>query len=65
MKVIEKAKKIIKTIADDNAEYVTNEAAKKCRRSNKIIYDSKGSIFKPEVYTKVEDSGVNLTLRYL
>ncbi len=59
-----KAKKIIKTIADDNAEYVSNEAAKEYEEATKLFMIQKPN-FKPEVYTKVEDSGVNLTLRYL
>ena len=59
-----KAKKILHTVASDNAEHITKDAAKKYEEATKLFMIQKPN-FKPEVYTKVEDSGVNLTLRYL
>ena len=59
-----KAKKILHTVATDNAEYVTNEAGKEYEKATKLFMIQKPN-FKPEIYTKVEDCGVNLTIRYL
>ena len=59
-----KAKKILKTIANDHSEYVTTEAAREYEKATQLFMIQKPN-FKPEVYTKVEDSGVNLTIRYL
>jgi len=59
-----KAKKILQTIANDNAEYITNEAAQEYEEATRLFMIQKPN-FKPEIYTTVEDSGVNLTIRYL
>ena len=59
-----KAKKILHTVATDNAEYITNEAGREYEKATKLFMIQRPN-FKPEVYTKVEDCGVNLTVRYL
>ena len=59
-----KAKKILKTIANDHSEYVTSEASSEYEKATQLFMIQKPN-FKPEIYTKVEDSGVNLTIRYL
>ena len=58
------AKDILNKISDSHAEIVSKAAANKYEEVSKIFMIHKPK-FKPEVYTKVEDSGINLTVRYL
>ncbi|MFH1415513.1 MAG: mechanosensitive ion channel domain-containing protein [Elusimicrobiota bacterium] len=60
----EKAKAILKKIASEHAEQLTESAADKVKRAARkyfIFY----STLTPTVYTTVKDSGVMLTVRYL
>ena len=61
---MEKGKKILHTVATDNAEYITNEAGREYEKATKLFMIRRPN-FKPEVYTKVEDSGVNLTASFI
>jgi len=58
------AKEILKKISNSHAEIVSQAAANKYEEASKLFMIHKPN-FKPEVYTKVEDSGINLTVRYL
>jgi len=60
----EKAKEILRGIADRNAEHLTDTAARRVREASArvmIFYTT----LTPTVYTTVKDSGVLLTIRYL
>ena len=60
----EKAKTILQKIADKDAEQLSKAAEKRIKEASKkfmILY----SKLTPIVYTKVKDSGVLLTIRYL
>jgi len=59
-----KAKEILKTISEKHAAHVSKAAAKKFKETSKLFMMYKPD-FDPQVYTKVEDSGVLLTIRYL
>lgn len=59
-----KAKELLLKIAKRHAEHLSNEAEKKLKEAAKkymIIYTK----FTPIVYTRVENSGILLTIRYL
>ncbi len=59
-----KAKNLLTEIANRHAEHLSKEAAERLREAAKkymIIYRK----FSPIVYTKVKDSGILLTIRYL
>lgn len=60
----QKAKKILKKIADKDAEQLSKAAEKRIKEASKkfmILY----SRLTPIIYTSVKDSGVLLTIRYL
>ena len=60
----ERAKSLLMGIANQHAEHLTDDAAKKIKEASKkfmIFYTT----LKPTVYTSVKDSGVLLTIRYL
>jgi small-conductance mechanosensitive channel len=59
-----KAKEILQRIADERSTHLTDAAmtsVKKASQSQMIIY----SVLTPKVWTKVDDCGVMLTMRYL
>ncbi len=58
------AKEILSNIANKHALHITKAAAKKFKETSKLFMMYQPN-FEPEVYTKVEDSGVKLTIRYL
>ena len=58
------AKKILHNISIKHAEHVTKAAARKFKETSKLFMMYKPD-FNPQVYTKVEDSGILLTIRYL
>ena len=58
------AKKNLQEIAEKHAAHVSKAAAKKFKETSKLFMMYKPD-FNPQVYTKVEDSGVLLTIRYL
>ena len=60
----EKAKDILKEVANRHAESFTENAAKQVREAASRFMISVGELF-PTVYTTVKDSGVLLTVRYL
>tara|TARA_Y100000996_G_scaffold415214_1_gene408764 strand:+ start:7 stop:918 length:912 start_codon:yes stop_codon:yes gene_type:complete len=59
-----KAKKILSSISIKHAEHVSKAAARKFKETSKLFMMYKPD-FNPQVYTKVEDSGILLTIRYL
>ena len=59
-----KAKKILNQISIKHAEHVSKAAARKFKETSKLFMMYKPD-FNPQVYTKVEDSGILLTIRYL
>jgi len=59
-----KAKQLLENIAHDNAERLSEGAQKQIRRAAEKYLIFYGALT-PIVYTKVKDSGVMLTLRYL
>ena len=59
-----KAKEILIDIAKKHADHVTKAAAKKFKETSKLFMMYKPN-FNPVVYTKVKDSGVELTIRYV
>ncbi len=59
-----KAKKILNQISVKHAEHVSKAAARKFKETSKLFMMYKPD-FNPQVYTKVEDSGILLTIRYL
>ena len=58
------AKKILHNISRKHAEHVSKAAARKFKETSKLFMMYKPD-FNPQVYTKVEDSGILLTIRYL
>ena len=58
------AKKILNQISVKHAEHVSKAAARKFKETSKLFMMYKPD-FNPQVYTKVEDSGILLTIRYL
>ena len=58
------AKKILHDISIKHGEHVTKAAARKFKETSKLFMMYKPD-FNPQVYTKVEDSGILLTIRYL
>ena len=58
------AKEILSNIANKHALHITKAAARKFKETSKLFMMYQPN-FEPEVYTKVEDSGVKLTIRYL
>jgi len=58
------AKKILHNISRKHAEHVSKAAARKFKETSKLFMMYKPD-FNPQVYTKVEDSGISLTIRYL
>ena len=59
-----KAKNILQKISESHSEHVSKAAARKFKETSKLFMMYKPD-FNPQVYTKVEDSGVLLTIRYL
>ncbi len=59
-----KAKEILSSISKKHSEHVSKAAARKFKETSKLFMMYKPD-FNPQVYTKVEDSGVLLTIRYL
>ena len=59
-----KTKKLLQSIAEKHAAHVSKAAAKKFKETSKVFMMYKPD-FDPQVYTKVEKSGVSLTIRYL
>ena len=57
------AKKILHDISIKHGEHVTKAAARKFKETSKLFMMYKPD-FNPQVYTKVEDSGILLTIRY-
>ena len=58
------AKSILNKISIKHAEHVSKAAARKFKETSKLFMMYKPD-FNPQVYTKVEDSGILLTIRYL
>ena len=58
------AKTILSSISKKHSEHVSKAAARKFKETSKLFMMYKPD-FNPQVYTKVEDSGVLLTIRYL
>ena len=58
------AKAILSKISIKHAEHVSKAAARKFKETSKLFMMYKPD-FNPQVYTKVEDSGILLTIRYL
>tara|TARA_B100001094_G_scaffold326687_1_gene383351 strand:+ start:386 stop:1297 length:912 start_codon:yes stop_codon:yes gene_type:complete len=58
------AKAILSSISKKHSEHVSKAAARKFKETSKLFMMYKPD-FNPQVYTKVEDSGVLLTIRYL
>ena len=58
------AKTILNKISVKHAEHVSKAAARKFKETSKLFMMYKPD-FNPQVYTKVEDSGILLTIRYL
>jgi small-conductance mechanosensitive channel len=60
----EKGKDILEKIGTKHAAHLTKAATKRLKETSKQFMILMPQ-FKPEVYTKVEDCGINLTIRYL
>ena len=60
----EQAKNILSEIANKHAQHITKAAARKFKETSKLFMMYQPN-FEPEVYTKVEDHGIQLTIRYL
>jgi len=58
------AKSILNKISIKHAEHVSKAAGRKFKETSKLFMMYKPD-FNPQVYTKVEDSGILLTIRYL
>jgi len=58
------AKNILTDISKKHAAHVSKAAARKFKETSKLFMMYKPD-FNPQVYTKVEDSGILLTIRYL
>ena len=52
----------LNTISKKHAEHVSKAAARKFKETSKLFMMYKPD-FNPQVYTKVEDSGILLTIR--
>ena len=59
-----KAKSILEKLSQEHTTQVNKAAAKKFQEVSKLFMMHKPN-FKPKVYTKIEDSGIQLTVRYL
>jgi small-conductance mechanosensitive channel len=59
-----KAKRVLETIARDNAEHLSDGAQEQIRRAAERYFISYGALA-PIVYTTVKESGILLTIRYL
>ena len=59
-----KAKKILHDLSTEHTTQVSKAAAKKFQEVSKLFMMHQPN-FKPKVYTKIEDSGILLTVRYL
>lgn len=60
----EKAKDLLQTIADRHAAHLSASAEERARRATRRFM-IRYATFTPTVYTRVESSGVRLTVRYL
>ena len=59
-----KAKEILHNLSTEHTSQVSKAAAKKFQEVSKLFMMHRPN-FKPKVYTKIEDSGILLTVRYL
>lgn len=59
-----KAKSILEELSNMHTTHINKAAAKKFQEVSRLFMMHKPD-FKPKVYTKIEDSGISLTVRYL
>ena len=59
-----KAKSILEELSNIHTTHINKAAAKKFQEVSRLFMMHKPD-FKPKVYTKIEDSGISLTVRYL